>query len=224
VSSPFFPVVRARRLATRPWVRRAAVAVLALVTGLVVASLVRSGDAARRDWGTTRPVAVATRDLAAGDVLAADAVAVRDLPRALVPAAALAAAPAAGAVVRQPIASGEALVAARLAPDGLQGAAALVPAGHRAVAVPIGPSGAPPLGPGDLVDVLAVVSAAPTSSGESAAALTSVDRPPAFPLVERAAVVAVEDDTVSVGVPEDDAPGVAFALTQGAVVLALAGA
>jgi Flp pilus assembly protein CpaB len=218
VSSPFFPVVRARRLVARPWVRRTAVAVLALVTGLVVAALVRSGDAARRDWGTTRPVAVATRDLAAGDVLASDDVAVRDLPRALVPGAALRAAPA-GAVVRQPVVAGEALVGDRLAPDGLQGAAALVPAGHRAVAVPIGPAGAPPVGPGDLVDVLAVVAPAP-----GAGDVPSAEGAPAFPLVDRAAVVAVEDDTVSVAVPRDDAAGVAFALTQGAVVLALAGA
>ena len=215
--------VRARRALARPVVRRMVLLALALVTGLVVMSLVSSAEAARDRWGRARPVAVATHDLAPGDVIDGSTIEIRRLPEAAVSPGALAEPPT-GSVVCQPVLAGEALVAERLAPQGLTGVAALVPAGHRAVAVPLGPVAAPPLAVGDLVDVLAVVSAAPASSGESAAASASVDRPPAFPLVERAAVVAVEDDTVSVAVPEDDAPGVAFALTQGAVVLALAGA
>ncbi len=133
-----FPLVRARRLAARPVVRRSAVVVLALVTGLAVASLVQSGEAARRSWGASRSVAVATRDLAPGDVLSPSAVEVRRLPAAVVPAGASASAPV-GAVVRQPVVAGEPLVPARLAPDGLTGTAALVPEGFRAVAVPLGP-------------------------------------------------------------------------------------
>ena len=49
-------------------------------------------------------------------------------------------------------------------------------------------------------------------------------REPAFALVEQALVVDVADDAVTVAVPEDDAPRVAWALSNGAVVLALAGA
>ena len=107
MSVPVFPVVRARRLAQRPAVRRALVVALAVATGLVVAGLVRSGDAARRSWGATRPVAVATRDLAPGAVVGPEAVEVRDLPTALVPASAVSEV-APGAVVRQPVTAGEA--------------------------------------------------------------------------------------------------------------------
>jgi hypothetical protein len=305
--SPFFPAVRARRLAARPAVRRVAVAVLALVTGLVSASLVRAGDEARRSWGTTRPVAVAVRDLQPGDPVATDAVEVRNLPEAVVPAGALDEAPA-GAIARQQVLAGEPLVEARLAPHGLTGTAALVPPGHRAVAVPVGPTGAPPLTVGDLVDVLAVAPAAglaptaaewpadepptdgppgdptPTDSAEgtplddgppSDAAPddagsgdpapddptrdgpTSDDSapggpppddparggsgpddaagggsagsgigpgPPAFALVERGLVVAADDTSASVAVPAADAPAVAFAASQGGVVLTLTGA
>lgn len=213
--------VRARRALARPAVRRLVVGVVALATGLVVVSLVRSAEAARLRWGDTRPVAVATDDLAIGDPLGAGAAEVRSLPAALVPSGALSAPPV-GALVRQPIAAGEALVAERLAPDGLTGAAALVPPGSRAVAVPLTPVPAPPLAVGDLVDLLAVTS--PASTGEDVGAGAAVGAgEPAFPLVETVPVVDVGDETASVAVPEADAPRVAYALAQGAVVVALAG-
>lgn len=149
-------VVRARRALARPAVRRALVAVLAVATGLTVMSLMQAADAARARWGDTRAVAVATRDLAPGELVDAAAVTVRDLPAGLVSATALASV-SPGAVVRHPIVAGEPVVAARLAPDGLTGVAALVPSGLRAVAVPVGPAGGPPLVVGDRVDVIAVL-------------------------------------------------------------------
>ena len=127
--------------------------------------------------------------------------------------------------MRQPVLAGEPLVAARLAPDGLTGAAALVPAGHRAVAVPIGPAGAPPLAVGDLVDVVAVVPVDAARAGEGHGDGGEEAATPAFPLVERAAVVDVgERGRRRSRCPERDAPRVAWALANGAVVLALAGA
>jgi hypothetical protein len=118
------------------------------------------------------------------------------------------------------------VVAARLAPAGLVGAAALVPAGERAVAVPTGPAPTPPLVVGDRVDVLAVLPAAPAP--EAGDRPRGVGAPgvsdPAFALVEQAAVVDVADGVVTVAVPEADAPRVAWALGHGSVVLALAGA
>ena len=211
--------VRARRAAARPRVRRVGVGLLAVATGLVVTSLVASAEAARDRWGRTRPVVVATRDLSPGDTIEVSDVEVRTLPEAASGSAALREAPT-GAVVSQPVVAGEALVGQRLAPDGLSGVAALVPAGQRAVAVPLGPMGAPPLSIGDLVDVLAVVPVAAdgladggTNSGE-----------PAFPLVEEARVVDVGEQSVSVAVPDVDAPRLAWTLTNGSVVLALAGA
>jgi Flp pilus assembly protein CpaB len=204
-------------------VRRVALLALALATALVVASVVRAGDEARRRWGTTTPVAVAVRDLAPGDAVTAGAVEVRDLPEAVVPSGALDEAPA-GAIARQPVVAGEALVAERLAPHGLAGTAALVPAGQRAVAVPVGPTGAPPHVVGDQVDVLVV---SPGLAGPP----TGADRPteagpgpPAFALVERGLVVAADDTSASVAVPEPDAPDLAFAVSQGGVVLTLTGA
>lgn len=204
--------VRARRALARPAVRRLFVAAVAVATALTVISLVGAAGQARDQWGRSRQVVVATRDLAPGDVVDAGAVEIRDLPEGVLTDSALADAPE-GSVVRQPILAGEPVVAARLAPHGLTGAAALVPAGERAVAVPLGPSGAPPLAIGDLVDVLTVVPAGVDPDGED----------PAFPLVERAMVVDVTEQAISVAVPEADAPRVAWALSNGAVVLALAG-
>ncbi len=209
--------VRARRALARPAIRRLCVAGLALATALTVASQVSAAGAARERWGRSRPVVVATRDLVPGEVVDGGALEVRDMPDGMLPDGVIGGAPGdspAGAVVRQPILAGEPVVAARIAPHGLTGAAALVPPGARAVAVPLGPSGAPPVTIGDLVDVLTVV---PTG-------LDGVDREPAFPLVEQATVVDVTDQAVTVAVPEDDAPRVAWALSNGAVVLALAGA
>jgi Flp pilus assembly protein CpaB len=208
--------VRARRALARTVVRRAVVLGLAIVTGLVVVSLVSSAEATRQRWGRARPVAVATRDLAPGDLVDGSAVEVRRLPEAAVTPGALAEPPS-GSVVRQPVAAGEPLVPERLAPQGLTGVAALVPAGHRAVAIPIGPLAAPPLTVGDIVDVIAVVPALseePPRQGEE---------PPSFPLVEAAVVVDVDEQSIAVAVPEADAPRVAWVLTNGSVVLALAG-
>jgi Flp pilus assembly protein CpaB len=204
--------VRVRRALARSAVRRLCVTVLAAATVLTVISVVGAAGAARDRWGRSRPVVVATRDLAIGEVVDAGAVEVRDLPEGVVTDAPLAEVPE-GAVVRQPILAGEPVVTARLAPHGLTGAAALVAPGERAVAVPLGPSGAPPVAVGDLVDVVTVLPAGVDPGSED----------PAFPLVERATVVDVSDQAITVAVPEGDAARVAWALSSGTVVLALAG-
>lgn len=220
---PAFPVplsVRARRAVVRPLVRRTAVAALAVVTAVAVASLIGAAGAARDRWGTTRPVAVATRDLLPGDVVDGGAVDVRDLPSGVLGEATMTDVPV-GAVVRHPIMAGEPVAPARIAPDGLTGAAALVPAGERAVAVPVGPAGVPPLTVGDLVDVVTVVPGGATGPADGAGDGSGA---PAFTLVERAAVVDAGEQAVTIAVPERDAPRVAWAVANGAVVLALAGA
>ena len=216
---PLILGVRARRAAARSLVRRVAVGLLAVATGLLVTSLVASAEAARDRWGRTRPVVVATRDLSPGDTIEGSDVEVRTLPEAAAGSTALREAPT-GAVVSQPVVAGEALVGQRLAPDGLSGVAALVPAGQRAVAVPLGPMGAPPLAIGDLVDVLAVVPVAADGVADAGADTGE----PAFPLAEDAMVVDVGEQSVSVAVPDVDAPRLAWTLTNGSVVLALAGA
>ena len=182
--------------------------------------LIGAAGAARERWGRTRPVAVATRDLGPGDVVDAGAVEVRELPARRARRGDLAEAPV-GAVVRHPILAGEPVAPARLAPDGLTGVAALVPAGERAVAVPVGPAGAPPLAVGDLVDVLAVV---PGDAGRPARRRAGDGPSPAFPLVERAAVVDVAERPSRWRSPSATPPGWRGRVANGAVVLALAGA
>jgi Flp pilus assembly protein CpaB len=204
--------VRVRRALFRPTLRRLAVAALAVATVGVTVAVLGGAEASRARWGSTRAVLVATHDLSPGDRLDQASVAVHRLPRAMTPAGALSELPV-GAVALHPILEGEPVVLQRLAPAGLVGPAALVGPGRRAVAVPRGAVAAPPLVTGDVVDVL-VVLPPDRDSGRD---------PPAFPVAERATVVDVADDAISVAVPEADAARVAWAVTQGAAVLALAG-
>ena len=120
-----------------------------------------------------------------------------------------------GRVVVAPVAAGEVLLERRLAPAGLTGVAALVPAGHRAVAVPVDVAlgvASPEVRVGDRVDVLAVFEV--TDAGE----------PPAGVVAGAVSVVAVDEQSVTVAVRDDDAPRVAFAAARGTVALAVVGA
>lgn len=110
-----------------------------------------------------------------------------------------------GRVVSQVVLAGEPLLAARLAPAGVDGVPALVPPGQRAVAIPIAVT-APPLRVGDVVDVH-------TTDG-TGAALT---------VAEAAVVVAVTADAVTITVDEDHIPMLAAGLASGATILALQG-
>lgn len=234
------PGVRFRRALYRPAVRRTSVALVALGTAFAVTTFLQAEEEARGRWGKTRPVVVAQRDLQPGDRVDSSAVAVRRLPDAVVTDAALSAPPV-GSVVRYPVVAGEPLVGERLAPEGVTGAAALVPRGHRAIGLPRGQLGTPPLQVGDVVDVLVVLppdghaagygydhggdggESGETSSesghrgGQEVAEL-------AAPLVVGARVVDVAEDVVTVAVPRDDAASLAYAATSGVVMLTLAGA
>lgn len=226
MQSPFPPAwmlsVRARRIVVRPLFRRLVALGVALVTGLTVSSMIREAERQREAWGRTRLVAVATRDLEPGEVIDGDSVQLRRLPEVAVAAFALRAVPD-GSVVRHPVAAGEALVAERLAPEGLSGVAALVPEGHRAVSIPFTPGSAPPIRTGDEVDLLAVMPTVADVSGHDHDDAQARDSPPVTPLAERALVVDVTEQSVSVAVEAPEAPLVAYALTNGAVLVALAG-
>lgn len=247
-------MVRARRMAGRRRARRVVVVAVVLLTCLVFAAQFRAMDAARQRWTDTRVVAVARRDLPPGQVVEADSVELREVVSAAVAPAALDEVPL-GSVVRYPVAAGEALVARRLAPEGLTGIAALVPDGERAVALPVGPAARPPLQVGDRVDVLAVlppeavmpatgpatdgVPAEPDADAETGGRPAEAEaQDPAepghsadlgaeggvLPLVERAVVVDVTEEAVTVAVPAAMVSAVAQVVTQGAVVLTLTGA
>jgi Flp pilus assembly protein CpaB len=209
------PVQPRWRRRWRAWRRRSSFAwwataiALALLTGLVVRTSLAAAAAGAARYGALRTVPVVVAPVAAGDVVPAGAVVRESRPGATLPFGADLAEAWAGRTALVPLLPGEVLVASKLAPDGLRGAAALLPDGHRALAVPSGPGGRPPVAIGDHVDVL--VTLADDAGGES------------FVVATAALVLAVDDraDTVTVAVPADDAPALASAIATGAVTLAL---
>ena len=205
---PIRPVHPRRLLARRPSLFWAAAVALAAVTGLTVARLLADAREAAARWGVLRPTLVATTDLVPGSVLGPGDAEVRELPAALVPATSLDH-PAEGKTVAAPIYPGEPVVAERLAPAGLSPVAAALRPGTRGIAVPAGVA-ALPLEVGDAVDVL--VTFAPDTIG---------DGEPTFAVARSAAVVSVGDEAVTLGVTEEEATRVAFALTAGVVTLSL---
>lgn len=203
--------MRLRRSSMPFWVFAVA---LSLLTGLTVARLVGEASARASRLGGLVDVPLTTRALEAGASLRAGDVTIRPLPAAALPHGPLARSPV-GKVALVPLAEGEVLLAAKLAPDGLRGVAALVPPGERALAVPVDPGGLS-LRTGHRVDVLATFEVADGVDG-------SGDAAPTFPVATEALVVDVADDSVTVAVPPDQAARVAFALARGTVTLALSG-
>jgi len=198
-----------RRVRHHPLVRAGAVIVLVLLATSVIQRTAASAMDVRRRWGQEHTVFVARHRIAMGDVIEPDAITKESWPAALVPARAIETSPV-GRTVVAAIEPGEAVLLARLAPEGLSGLAALVPSGWRALAVPVGPA-VVALAVGDRVDLIAGFDAASAST----------DQAPAFTVAEDAIVVAVDDQRITVAVREDDAARVAFAIVAGTVVPAL---
>lgn len=197
---------RLRRHPATRWV----VAALVVVVPFTVAQ--RSAASAARErhrWGDTRVVAVARHRISIGDTISDDAVGTESWPAAVVPEGALETVPS-GRTALATIEPGEAVLGARVAPDGAHGAAALVPSGWRALAIPVAPT-VIALGVGDHVDLIAGFDVG-NSGG---------DRSPSLVVARDAVVVAVDDQRVTVAVPDDDAERVAFAIVAGTVVPAL---
>ncbi len=195
-------------LRRRPRLRRALSVGLAVAVGVAVTTTVQRAEAARAAWGRSRPVVVAARDLPPGHVLEPGDTEVVTLPEPAVPDGALARV-AEGRVVRAGAFEGEVLLGRRLADAGLEGPAALVPPGARALAVPVEAGSAPTLAVGQRVDVVGLV------------AVEGV--PQARVLVTGAPVVEVGDLAVTVAVDPEAVPQVAAALASGTVTLALVG-
>lgn len=203
--------MRLRRSPLPFWVLTLA---LALLTGVTVTRLVRDASERAARLGGLVDVPVAARAVEAGTPLRSVDVTERRLPADALPRSRVAATPV-GRVTLVALVPGEVVLASKLAPDGLRGVAALVPAGHRALAVPTEQGGLS-LRRGDRVDVLATFDVA-GGIGEAA-----VDPgPPTFPVAAAALVVDVGGDAVTVAVTTDEAPRVAFALARGTVTLAL---
>ena len=187
-----------------------AVALLALLTGLVVAHLVGRAAALADRYGPLRPVVVAARPVERGAEIEASDVALRQLPAAFLPPGAMASvAPVVGRTAVVPLLVGQVVMGGQLAPEGLSGVAALLPPGTRAVAVPAaGASGL--VRRGDVVDVLATFDPAAGAGGD--ATLT---------VAADALVVDAGEDAATVAVTPEEAKAVAFAVSHGTITLAV---
>ncbi len=198
-----FPVLRP------PPRRLVVVALLAVVVGTTVYRTTADAAATAAALGATRPVAVARNELDAGSPIGPGDVEMVDRPTAHLPDGVVVDDPT-GLAVRSPVVPGEVLTGQRLAGQGRSGAAALVPDGWRAVAIPV-IEATVPAEPGDLVDVIA--SFDPASS----------PRDPSLVIAADAVVVDVAEHAVTVAVTRARVTEVAFALANGIVTLALVG-
>jgi Flp pilus assembly protein CpaB len=198
-----------RRVRHHPITRWLAAAALVLVSVTIYQRTVADAVEARRRWGEERTVVVARHRIAIGEVVGAEAITTESWPAAVVPAGSVSDSPV-GRTAVATIEPGEALIKARLAPDGLSGVAALVPPEWRALAIPVGPT-VVTLSVGDHVDLIAGFNAGNATAGEA----------PAFVVASDALVVAVDEQRATVAVRDRDAARVAFAIVAGTVVPAL---
>ncbi len=205
-SSPLSPVAlwRARlALRRRPVLWWLTVIGLSLTAGLLVEGGLAQAQADARRFGDPVRVAVARVDLSPGALVGPETVELRAWPGDLLPEGSLRSVPE-GLVVLQPVLAGEPLVDTRLGQGGL------VPTGSRALALPVAP-GALAVRPGDRVDVLATFDPLVAPAGQD----------PTVTVARAATVVSVRARAVTVAVTEDEAPRVAFALSQATIALAL---
>lgn len=189
-------------LRRRPAIYWSICVVVATACAVTVGGLTARAEQAAARYGGLQAVAVVARPLALGDEVGDGDVRIEQVPRAFVPAGALTSSPV-GRTVLAPLYPGEAVVAERLAPDGLRGVAALLPEGSVALAVPSGPT-ALELVVGDVVDVLA-------TAGDGSTRAVADD----------ALVVDVREQTVTVAVDRREGTAVATALTPATLNLAL---
>lgn len=197
--------MRLRRVPALYWILSLG---LAACTSVTIFRLAAAADSRARYWGTLAAVPVVTGPIAAGATIEADDFEIRRVPEALLPHSSVAFEPV-GLTAIVPMWPGEVVVAAKLAPAGLEGPAAMLGAGERAVAVPRIET-TPPVSVGDRVDVILNLDPAGTSGG-----------PPAIPVARAARVLHVAEVAVTLAVPVDEATKVAFGAAQGALSLAI---
>lgn len=198
------------RLSRSPFTFWLAVGVLALVTGSVMAQLVGQAEALSARYGPLRPVVVAARAVDRGAELASADVAVKHVSAGFLPEGTFTTAKAVvGRTPVVPLLAGQTVLAGHLAPDGLVGVTALLPAGSRAVAVPSG-GASPPVRRGDTVDVLATFDPQVTGAGD-----------PTLTVAVDALVVDVGADSATVAVTPEQAKAVAFAVSHGTITVAI---
>ena len=208
------PLIRLRaRGRTVRWI---VAVLLAVVAGAVTASTVQRAEQVRAGYGERRSVPVAAVDLAVGTEIADADVRWVELPVAALPGDV--AGDPVGRVVTEPIVHDEVVAERRLGGADAAGPAALVPPDGRALAVPTDAT-TPQLAVGDRVDAYSPAELAIATPAELARAVAGARR-----VARGARVVAIDDEAVTIAVTSTEAPAVARAVLDGAVVLALAGA
>jgi Flp pilus assembly protein CpaB len=193
--------------------------VIAVVAGSLAAATVQRAEQARAAYGEARRVPLAGADLAVGTKLTEADLIWSDLPVGLIPGG-VATAPV-GRVVTEPLVKGEVVAERRLSGADATGAAALVGPGRRALAVPV--EATPPgLEIGDHVEAYA-----PATTGGSMADLADLadlaraQGSGARRVARDATVIAVDERSVTVSVAGTEAAGLAAAVLDGALTLAL---
>ena len=210
---------RLRRSAVPYWT---VAAVMAFATVQIVRDATQATDPAAK-WGEATPVVVLRRPVYIGQTLRAQDLARGEMPATVAPRRRLVeTAQARGRVVLAHLEPGDVLSEHHLAPQGLQGIAALVPAGRRAIGLPADAT-TPALRPGDQVDVLATFPPG-TRFGTEPSSENSSDTVPIAPtiLAARGAVVLeTTDRRVTVAVTAEEAARVAYASANAAITMLL---
>jgi Flp pilus assembly protein CpaB len=198
-----FPILRP------PPLRVIVAVVLAVACGLIVLRTTGRAEAAVDRYGRQATAWVVRSTLEPGDVIGAGDVVSEARPASFLPAGAVTEDPT-GRRVADVVVPGEVVVEHRLAGGDRRGAAALVPEGWRAVAVPA-LEAVLPVEVGQRVDVLAAFD--PSGSGAVGATIAE----------DGVVVHVADDDTVTVAVTPSQASRVVAALAGGLVALALVG-
>jgi Flp pilus assembly protein CpaB len=207
---------------------------VAVVTGVIVATDLAALHRRAQSLGPPRQIAAAVRDLPIGTTIADDDIRVRSVHRSQLPADAMSAGAARGRVVAVPVVRGAFVTGGNLAPRRRTGLNGAIPPGMRALRLVVPDALRPPVG--SSVDVL--VTFEPGNTPESAGAPTVVaargvlvlgtdDAPPAFETgaTEPSGSGSTGGPLTALGVTllvtEDDAPRLAFATATGVVTIAL---
>jgi len=201
---------RLHRAGRRALRTRVAAVTLAACAGLLTHAQWTHGRRLEDEWGPQRAVLVATRDLQAGDALDTGSLRVADLPTVAVPVRAVDRVEPGRRAVRS-VGTGEVLVHEDLAPAASGPLAARLPAGHTGVSVVLA-DGAPAIGRGDLVDVVA----APEPFGDIAPLPSPAE---ALVVARSALVLDVVEDSVTLAVADAEATQLAQRALLGPVGL-----
>jgi Flp pilus assembly protein CpaB len=181
----------------------------AIICGFTVQHTVKAADLKEKRFGTLVNAYVATRNISPGHMFEGRDINKRTFPKAVLTDNVVTESPIHHASLIS-LSKGEIILRSHISPYGLQGAAALLPPEHRAIAVPVN-AGTPEVHVGDNVDVIVSFDQAVVDATSS----------PALTIAQDAKVLAVDDQNITIAVLRGEVEKVTFALTNGTVALVL---